>query len=84
METLTAFFVSITIAGVPVSEVGPLPDGGSCEEMKRVIIADYERSFEVNHPFGYDASQWGINAIVLMDDHEFACVRRTLGGDPSA
>lgn len=72
-ETATAFFVSIVIAGTPVAQIGPLPDGGACLGMQLEITRDIENDFQP-----YLGDMWGIPQIVRLQDYEISCMSQTI------
>ena len=72
--TLTAFFVSIVIAGIPVTDVGPFPDAISCKHMERQIIKDVTKDF-----VPYYGDKWGVNQIVRLQDYDIKCIAKTSG-----
>lgn len=78
-ETITAFFVAITLNGEEVTRVGPLMDGGTCVTYRQTIDNDIRDGFNGATRYGQSGDMWGVGggAIFRYNDYDLACVSVT-------
>jgi hypothetical protein len=80
LKGLVIWAVSLSINGTEVTQIGPMSDWISCEDMRKTVQTSVENSFKTETTYGVSVDAWGIGggAIMRYSDYKFECVKEVI------
>lgn len=73
MKGLIVYYISLSIFGHEVTQIGPFDGASSCNAMLREVSADIVNGFENQTPYGVIVEGDFGMAIARVSDYELSC-----------